>query len=190
MYLRAVLPRQEGRTRRHERGAGCGGRGSVARRAALVADGKAVWSWRPDAGAKLAEQFASDGGKRARSPGRARNTPLKPLCREGRMIRHHLWRLPCAYYQCTRAAGASWAPGLPCALCLRGTSLCKARAWRPRECGRMHSAASTRLSDIEIGGCAARKRGRYIPLFRGVLDLLGGKLGILAPATHPARHRV
>jgi len=33
--LPAVLPRQEGRTRRHERGAGCGGRGGGARRAAL-----------------------------------------------------------------------------------------------------------------------------------------------------------
>jgi hypothetical protein len=31
---------------------------------------------------------------------------------------------------------------------------CKARAWRPRECGRMHSAA-TRLSDIEIAGARA-----------------------------------
>jgi hypothetical protein len=32
-----------------------------------------------------------DGGKRARSPGRARRTPLKPLRREGRMIRLYLW---------------------------------------------------------------------------------------------------
>jgi len=91
--VRAVLPRQEGRTRRHERGAGCGGRFGDARRAALEADGKAVWSWRPDAGAKLSRKrfHESDGGKRARSPGRARYKPLKPLRREGRMIRHHLW---------------------------------------------------------------------------------------------------
>jgi hypothetical protein len=42
------------------------------------ADGQAVWSWRPDAGAKLAKtptRFASDGGKRARSPRRARSKP-------------------------------------------------------------------------------------------------------------------
>src|ERR1039458_4813977 len=45
----------------------------------LSADGEVVWSWRPDAGVKLAEQFAGDGGKRARSPGRARRKPLKPL---------------------------------------------------------------------------------------------------------------
>ena len=55
------------------------------------ADGEIVPSWRPDAGAKVVERSANDGGKRARSPGRARNKPLKPLRREGRMIRHHLW---------------------------------------------------------------------------------------------------
>jgi hypothetical protein len=36
---------------------------------ALEADGEVVWSWRPDAGAKVAERSANDGGKRARSPG-------------------------------------------------------------------------------------------------------------------------
>jgi hypothetical protein len=36
------------------------------------ADGKIVWSWRPDAGVKVAERSANDGGKRARTPGRAR----------------------------------------------------------------------------------------------------------------------
>jgi hypothetical protein len=64
----AVPPRQEGRTRRHERGVGCGGRGGVARRAALDADGEVVWSWRPDAGAKLSRiRFAKVTG--ARTPG-------------------------------------------------------------------------------------------------------------------------
>ena len=37
--------------------------------------GEVVWSWRRDAGVKLAERSASDGGKRARSPGRARSKP-------------------------------------------------------------------------------------------------------------------
>jgi hypothetical protein len=54
--VHAVPPRQEGRTRRHERGAGCGGRSGDARRAALVADGEVVWSWRPDAGAKFSRE--------------------------------------------------------------------------------------------------------------------------------------
>ena len=42
------------------------------------ADGQAVWSWRRDAGVKFARvrrHRADDGGKRARSPGRARSTP-------------------------------------------------------------------------------------------------------------------
>ena len=33
----------------------------------LIADGKAVWSWRPDAGVKLCLRQRSDGGKKARS---------------------------------------------------------------------------------------------------------------------------
>src|ERR1035438_1375884 len=57
------------------------------------ADGEGVWSWRPDAGAKFlrSKLLRDDGGKRARSPGRARRKPLKPSRREGRMIRPHLW---------------------------------------------------------------------------------------------------
>jgi hypothetical protein len=42
----------------------------------VEADGKIVWSWRPDAGVKSVGIFpAGDGGKRARSPGRARRKP-------------------------------------------------------------------------------------------------------------------
>jgi hypothetical protein len=59
-----------------------------------VTYGEVVWSWRPDAGAKSARRFtrlADDGGKKARSPGRARRTPLKPSRREGRMTWLNLW---------------------------------------------------------------------------------------------------
>jgi hypothetical protein len=45
------------------------------------ADGEIVWSWLPDAGVKSAIRSAGDGGKRARSPGRARIS-RKPLRRE------------------------------------------------------------------------------------------------------------
>jgi hypothetical protein len=34
-------------------GAGCGGRGLRRKTGAAEADGEVVWSWRPDAGAKL-----------------------------------------------------------------------------------------------------------------------------------------
>ena len=37
--------------------------------------GEVVWSWRRDAGAKLAKQFASDGDNKPAPPGRARSKP-------------------------------------------------------------------------------------------------------------------
>jgi hypothetical protein len=43
---------------------------------AAVTDGEGVWSWPPDAEAKLArDDLASDGSKKARFPGRARYKP-------------------------------------------------------------------------------------------------------------------
>jgi hypothetical protein len=40
------------------------------------ADGKAVWSWHPDAGVKLAESFSrATVAKKPGAPGRARNKP-------------------------------------------------------------------------------------------------------------------
>src|ERR1700733_12136018 len=71
---------------RHGRGTGCGGRGWRQRRLVLEADGEVVWSCRPDPGGKPAELSAGDGGKQARSPGRARRKPLKPLRRECRVF--------------------------------------------------------------------------------------------------------
>ena len=43
----------QGRTRRHERGAECGGRGMCREMSGAFADGEVVWSWRAHAGAKL-----------------------------------------------------------------------------------------------------------------------------------------
>src|SRR5437667_10821568 len=60
-------------------GAGCGVRFGVRR--FLTPDenakayGEVEWVWRRDAGAELVESSASDGGKKARSPGRARSKP-------------------------------------------------------------------------------------------------------------------
>ncbi len=66
--------------RRHERGAGCGGRGSVRRANAsrtndADAYGQVVSFWRPNAGVKSAIRSAGDGVKQAWSPGRARSKP-------------------------------------------------------------------------------------------------------------------
>jgi hypothetical protein len=88
------------------------------RRTALVADGEVVWFWhpllvsssrrqvRPDR-ARTSLQSASDGGKRNSSPGRARRKPLKPLCRESRMIPVNLWLLTRVLFVAHAVAGAS-----------------------------------------------------------------------------------
>ena len=102
----ASHPTQRGVAQRHERGAGCGGRGSAralegsqggfpvsdstARRRRVLS--RTAKSCGPDASAvgvkseeachpnrALAAIFAGDGVKQARSPGRARRKPLKPL---------------------------------------------------------------------------------------------------------------
>jgi len=52
----AVPPRQEGRTRRHDREAGCGGRAGLRLTSDAGADGEIVWSWPPDAEAKVASR--------------------------------------------------------------------------------------------------------------------------------------
>jgi hypothetical protein len=106
---------------RHERGAGLRWTRSAVRnplrgRAALLADGEAVWSWRPDAGAKLAKtltRLAGDGGKRARSPGRARSKPLKPSRRECRTIAVCPWLLTPVLSCCTGGQGCNARPAFP-----------------------------------------------------------------------------
>jgi len=67
--------RAEGRTRRHERGAECGGRWCADRRCGTFADGEVVWSWHARAGAKF--RGRSKGCREATvaiagSPGRVR----------------------------------------------------------------------------------------------------------------------
>jgi hypothetical protein len=73
------------------------------------ADGEVVWSRRPDAGVKLAATSAGDGGKQARSPGRARSKPLKPLRGECRVFPGVTVVTNARVYYSTRAAAG--APG-------------------------------------------------------------------------------
>jgi hypothetical protein len=65
------------------------------------ADGQAVWSWRPDAGAKRAMMRSASrgrrGGKRARSPGRARSKPSNHRAGKAGCFRLSLWFLPRAF---------------------------------------------------------------------------------------------
>jgi hypothetical protein len=87
--LTLLVPfRHKGRTRRHERGAECDGRGLCRVTYGTVADGEVVWSWRAHAGAK----FSLTLQRRAKmtvatrgSPGRTRIS-RKPSRREGRSV--------------------------------------------------------------------------------------------------------
>ena len=96
--------------------AGCDGRGVLSDEQ-HDADGEVVWSWRPWAGAKLAERSADDGDNKAWSPGRARisrNTiaqgmpaaPAEPVVLPRAFLLH-------ADHGCQPASG------IPCALLLR-----------------------------------------------------------------------
>jgi hypothetical protein len=62
-----------------------------------------------------------NGGKKARSPGRARKKPLKPIA-QGRPGISGEPVVTClrAFYFCTQGCGCAEAPGFPCALSLRG----------------------------------------------------------------------
>src|SRR5947208_8749482 len=82
----------------------------------VCADGEVVWFWRPDAGAKSVVRPTDDGGKRARSPGRARRKPLKPLRRECRLIAVYLWLLTPVLFLLHRRPWVLRASGIPCAL--------------------------------------------------------------------------
>src|SRR5258708_3218650 len=113
-----------------------------------------------------------NGGKRARSPGRARRKPLKPLCAGmpgcsgGPVVTN------ARVYYTTRAAAGASAPGIPHAL-LGAEDFVKARTLR-----------------------VARSRALILPSLRGALAtkqsiflLLGAKAGLLRGACHRARVR-
>ena len=80
----------------------------------VIADGEIVWSWRSDAGAKLAKtltRLADDGGNQAWSPGRSRIT--RKTIAQGRPDESaEPVVLPRAFF-CTRTMGASRRPVFP-----------------------------------------------------------------------------
>jgi hypothetical protein len=87
---------------------------------AREADGQNAWSWFLDAGIKPAMMLihrAGDGDKKARSPGRARNKPLKPFARgmPGETGVTVVTMLVCFFQPHTRLR-AHQTPGIPCAL--------------------------------------------------------------------------
>jgi hypothetical protein len=66
-----------------------------------------------------AEDGAGDGDKQARSPGRARRKPLKPLRREGRVFRRTCGSTP-VLFCCTGGCGCAKHPAFPAPSLLEG----------------------------------------------------------------------
>jgi hypothetical protein len=102
----------------------------------------------------------SDGGKKARSPGRARRKPLKPLRRGCRLM-----RCTCSDHArvlsifAREAMGASCAPGIPCALCCRGCLAQQLGRIAPRECGGVAAILRWPFLSWPIPGPAAAPQG-------------------------------
>jgi hypothetical protein len=76
---------------------GCDGRTSpsaiVARTNGVCADGEVVWSWRSEAGAKVAKtlsRLAGDGGNQAMVTEESTKETVKTIA-QGRRIRLYLW---------------------------------------------------------------------------------------------------
>ena len=74
---------------------------------APAADGKAVWSWRPDAGVKFAGNALQ--ATVAKKPGHRgeRGISRKPLRREGRNVRRTCGDYPRVLFSAREAAGAA-----------------------------------------------------------------------------------
>ncbi len=97
--------------------------------------------------AGLAANPQGDGGKRARSPGRARSKPLKPLRREGRFGPVNLWCLPTCFLPMHVGPRVHRTPGFPCALFLQGGTKYRhnpGAARRGTERARLHKLLRTR----------------------------------------------
>src|ERR1035437_6319669 len=108
----------------------------------LLAGGEVVWSWRLDAGVTSAEAchpnraltaiFADNGDKKARSPGRARSKPLKPLRAgmPGDPGATVVTTLVCYQHTAHEAAGATGTRHSPRPLIFGAKDSCTTRAHR------------------------------------------------------------
>jgi hypothetical protein len=94
---------------RHERGAGCGGRFGAFDEWRMRRTAKSCGPDAPTlASSSRKATFAGDGGKKARSPGRARRKPLKPLRGECRVFPvSPWWTYSCFLFFARETAGAS-----------------------------------------------------------------------------------
>jgi hypothetical protein len=136
-------------------GAGCNGRGQRRKTSGAGADGKSRVVLTPRRWCQVCAEAirAGDGGKKARSPGRARRKTLKPLRRECRLMRCTCGDYARVLFHFAReAAGASCAPGIPCALLFSRVAATTRTLAAPRECGGVAAVLSA------IPGCCAAHR--------------------------------
>ena len=161
---------------RHERGAGCGGRGRRVDERRLKRTAKSCGPDTPTLVSSFAEVIPrGDGGKKARSPGRARRKPLKPLRGECRVISGVtvVTMLVCFVSFCMRGCGRIGRPAFPAPSDFRGQGTFRQSsgdiARRDREA-------------VSLRHCEERKR-RSNPTF----VLL--RHGLLRGACHRARIR-
>ena len=82
------------------------------------ADGEVVWSWRSDAGAKVAECSANDGGNQAMVTEESSKETVKTIAQGMPVDAVYLWF--CRVLFVARGPWVRWAPGLPCALLIAG----------------------------------------------------------------------
>ena len=117
---------------------------------ALFADDEVVWSWTPDAEAKLAgvTNVASDGGNKARSPGRVRIR--RKTIAQGRLgfPAEPVVPSPCFFY-CTGAMGISRYPAFPAPSSCEGAN-------DHAESGRFSAAGTRSLVSINLVASNAR----------------------------------
>jgi hypothetical protein len=164
--------------------AGCGGRGSVRRVSAktndVVAYGEDAWSWRPDAGAKLAEAIPPVTGARKPGPRGERDISRKTIA----------WGMPdvsgasavntrvhTKTTKRTRGCGCIGHPAFPApSYYFRGQDHASPGPIVPREC----EAVSDALERAPISSPRHRPRMRTIQYSRDVNDGPKGR-GVLDP---------
>ena len=145
-------------------GAGCDGRTSpgaiVSATSGVGADGEVVWSWRSDAGAKLAKtltRLVGDGGNQAWSPRRSRIS-RNTIAQGMPAVAVYPWLLTPVLSFCTGGHGCNAHPAFPApSFDFEGGSFPTPRTFR---------AARTN-SRAALGRHAPRKRGiQYAAAFR------------------------
>jgi len=121
-------------------GAGCDGRFGDARRAAQKRTAKSCGPGIPTLMSSLrGDDLAGDGGKKARSPGRARRKPLKPFAQgmpgdSGVTVVTNSY----AILFCMRGCGCFGRPAFPAPSDFLGGMLCTTRAHSRREIANVH----------------------------------------------------